>query len=569
MPGPWIRGLLSASLLLFAAACSGDVPATASAPDDALAARQTGVKLVVSSGGGQVGVPGHALAEPVVVRVLDRRGVPIAGARVNFLASAEGIADPRQTNTDADGYARTTWTLLAPGAQTLRASGVGGTVLVAATAQPGSGATHALVKTAGDGQHGPAGARLPGYLEVRLVRDDGKPVPGAQVAWTVATGGGSVSHGTVKTLPTGHARVRWTLGMEPGEQTLVASAAGAGPVTFTAKAPGNTAPKPVSLHLTPDSLVLDVGQTGQFNAVVRDKDGAELPGHTPAWSSSDAAVATVTADGTVHALAPGATTVTAKVGALQAQASMRVRPVAVQVPLIQKRVSAYGGTIDVSTRGVTLNFWVHLAAPATTIGLRVRDPAGGTADCTNVQPENDWYVEFRCQVGIAQGSRPGVWRADRVTITRNGQTHVVTGAELDAMGTKGRAFDVHGTGPDASPPQVRTVWPHGRDSYDAGFYWMKVGVIDHVSGVQGVQVTLRGPGGQMVSCNAHSSGGALAKVADWYCKLPIPAGSGRWHLVSVATVDGAGNTATWTPAEIDKAVRGVWELTFLQYAFDP
>jgi hypothetical protein len=567
MPGPWIRGLVPVVLAALVAACSGDVPSSVPAPD-ALDARMTGVQLVLVSGGGQVGVPGHPLAHPVVVRVLDRRGAPIAGARVNFLASGEGLADPRQTSTDADGYARAAWTLVKAGEQTLRVSGTGGTVLVTATAVPGNGDTRTLLKTAGDGQRAAAGVRLPEFLEVRLVRDDGTPVGQAQVTWRVATGGGTVSRASMPTSGAGYAKVRWMLGPQPGPQTLVASTPGADSVVFTATAAGKPVPVPATLELKPDSLVLDVDQTGAFTATVRDENGAELPGHTPVWSSSDPAVAAVEADGTVRGLAPGTVQVTARVGALQAQAAVRVRTTEASVPLIQKRVASYGGDIDVSTRSVTLNFWVHLAAPATTISLRVRNPAGGTANCTNVDAENYFYREFRCQVAIPQGSRPGVWRADRVTITRSGQTQELTGAQLDAMGTEGRAFDVLGAGTDAAPPQVRTVWPHGRDGSNPQFYWIKIGVVDHVAGVRGVQATLRGPGGQLASCDASSAYGALARAGDWYCRLPIAPGGGTWKLVSVTTEDGAGNQATYTPGEIDKSVRGVWETTFLQYDFE-
>jgi hypothetical protein len=654
MPGPWIRGLLSASLLLSAAACSGDVPATASAPDDALAARQTGVRLVVASGGDQVGVPGHALAEPVVVRVLDRRGTPIADARVNFLASAEGIADPRQTNTDADGYARTTWTLLAPGPQTLRASGVGGTVLVAATAQAGSGATHALVKTAGDDQRGPAGALLPGYIEVRLLRDDGKPVSGAQVAWTIATGGGSVNHGTVKTRPTGHARVRWTLGTQPGEQTLVASTAGADSVTFTAKAPGNTPPNPATLHLTPDSLVLSVGQSGQLTAVVRDGNGAELPGHTPAWSSSGDAVATVAADGTVHGVAPGTVQVTAKVGALQAQATVRVRgtfpsldlspdslvldigvwgrlfpvarnasgqavlgyelewastadqvvfvdgggnllplaagtarviarwgtladtvPVRVRpprgdltIPQVQKRVASYGGSIDPATRPVELNWWLHVSQRnVTTMSMRVRGPQGQAIECANVDAENWFRNEFRCQLALPRGAEPGTWRVDRMTVTRNGVTTTFEDADLAAMGTLGRQFDVLGTGTDTQPPLVRMLWPH-QGTRHPDRYYLEIGLVDHVSGVRSTRITVRGPGGVTHSCQASQSYGALARVGGGVCLLPLRPGSGTWDVVSVEVEDGAGNRATYTPEQIAQA-SGRSEAPFLVFSFTP
>ena len=84
--------------------------------------------IVVVSGGGQEGMAGSTLAEPVVVRVDDAGGSPFAGATVTFSAAdGHGSADPATAATDAAGLAATTWTLGdAAGAQTLTASVAGG-----------------------------------------------------------------------------------------------------------------------------------------------------------------------------------------------------------------------------------------------------------------------------------------------------------------------------------------------------------------------------------------------------------------------------------------------------------
>ncbi|WP_420125609.1 Ig-like domain-containing protein [Longimicrobium sp.] len=652
MPAPWIHRLLAASLLLLAA-CADDVP-SATPPDDALAARQTGVQLVLVSGGAQVGVPGHALAEPVVVRVLDRRGTPVAGARVNFLAEAGGLAEPRQTDTDADGYARTTWTLLARGAQKLRASGVGGTVPVTATAQPGNGSTLTLVRMAGDGQRGTAGMRLPEDLQVRLLRDDGTAVARAPVTWRVTAGGGRVNSALTATTGAGDARVRWTLGAEPGVHTVVASTPGADSVVFTATVPGTPVPKPATLHLEPDSLVLDVGQTDRFTAVVRDQNGAKLPGHTPQWSTSDCVVAAVDAEGNVRGIAIGTAAVTARVGALTASATVRVRgrfpsleispdslvldigvwgrlfpvardasgeaivdyrvewssladgvvlvdgggnllPVAagtarivarwgtladtttvrvrpargaLTIPQVQKRVASYGGSIDPSRGSVELNWWLHVSQyQVSTMSMRVRSPLGRTIDCTNMDAESWSRNEFRCRLTLPRGSEPGTWRVDRVTVTRDGQTTVFEDADLVAMGTLGRQFDVLGTGADTQPPLVRVLWPNQGTRYPDRYY-LDVGTVDHVSGVRATRITVRGPGGVTHSCQATHSYGALAKVGGGVCLLPLRPGSGTWDVVSVEVEDGAGNRATYTPEQIAQS-RAASEAPFLVFSFTP
>ncbi|HLM69585.1 MAG TPA: carboxypeptidase-like regulatory domain-containing protein, partial [Longimicrobium sp.] len=98
-------------------------------------ARANGVRLLLVSGSGQSGAPGATLPQPVRVRVVDGAGAPIGGAILNFLAGDGGSASPRQTRTDAEGYASAQWTLgPAAGEQTLRVSGVGGTLVVTANA---------------------------------------------------------------------------------------------------------------------------------------------------------------------------------------------------------------------------------------------------------------------------------------------------------------------------------------------------------------------------------------------------------------------------------------------------
>ena len=73
-----------------------------------------------------------------------------------------------------------------------------------------------------------------------------------------------------------------------------------------------TAPVAVaSVTISPATVALNVGGTQQLVATVRDGAGNVLTGRAVAWSSSDAAVASVSAAGLVTARAAGAATVTA------------------------------------------------------------------------------------------------------------------------------------------------------------------------------------------------------------------------------------------------------------------
>lgn len=68
-----------------------------------------------------------------------------------------------------------------------------------------------------------------------------------------------------------------------------------------------------TIEVAPLNSMLAVGSTQQFTAIVRNLNGAALSGKTISWSTSDASVASVSANGLVTALASGTTNVNAEV----------------------------------------------------------------------------------------------------------------------------------------------------------------------------------------------------------------------------------------------------------------
>jgi uncharacterized protein YjdB len=93
----------------------------------------------------------------------------------------------------------------------------------------------------------------------------------------------------------------------------------AGPVTISAtadqrtgQAEGTVFDDPVtSVTVDPASVTLQVGQTAQFRATLRNAAGNELQGRNVSWSSSSAQVASIDANGLLTALTGGQTTITA------------------------------------------------------------------------------------------------------------------------------------------------------------------------------------------------------------------------------------------------------------------
>jgi hypothetical protein len=200
-------------------------------------------RLDVVSGDLQTGPVGTQLAQPLVVRVLDDDGDPIAGQLVNFVVAAGGgqvFAGAAQTN--ADGRAQELWTLGTTAGDTQRvevravdpatgAPRVYGTFRAVGT--PGAAAQISAVGAVQ--RTGGAATLLADSLRVRVTDAYGNGIPGVAVAWSVTAGGGSISPAQPVTGPTGESRAAWTLGARLDSVHAAQAAIGSGArVAFTA-----------------------------------------------------------------------------------------------------------------------------------------------------------------------------------------------------------------------------------------------------------------------------------------------------------------------------------------------
>jgi len=225
----------------------------------------TAIALV--AGTNQRALAGKMLPQAVVVRATNRRGGPASSKRVNFrLTDGQGVVDPSSSITDADGRARTSWTLGAyPGRQTLFASveNVDSALAIVAEADPVPSNTRVISLV--EGVSGQAGDKLPDSVAIRVTDSAGRVLPDVPVRWT-AVDGGSVEAASPRTDSLGVASARWTLAKKTGNQRLRAqvgggSALGIPPVTINVTALAGAA-----------TAIVVVGGDGQRGAA-----GTQLP----------------------------------------------------------------------------------------------------------------------------------------------------------------------------------------------------------------------------------------------------------------------------------------------------
>jgi len=175
--------------------------------------------------------------------------------------------------------------------------------------ESGTGATVAIMS--GNHQTGPVGQRLSSDLAIRVTDASGSGVRHQDVTWTVTAGSAVLGSSTTRTNPHGNTSNSLTFGSSTGAVTVTASAGTLGSVTFQATAePGSVA----SIVITPGTVSMDKGDQRQFGLSARDQFGNAVTKHaTPAWSTGNTSIATVTSDGTTTAVSGGSTTVRASI----------------------------------------------------------------------------------------------------------------------------------------------------------------------------------------------------------------------------------------------------------------
>ncbi|MEX2473150.1 MAG: hypothetical protein WEA34_13265 [Gemmatimonadota bacterium] len=211
------------------------MPLTPSGPDQP--ASLSGSRLLALTPTDTAVTPGADVE--IAVRARESGDRPASDVLVRFEIEIGSATREQEAWTDAAGVARATIAMPGRPAQAVvRVSSAsldapGPTFRISAR----TGAPSLMDVTAGDAQQADAGALLPERLEVEVLDETGVPVPGVELFFEVATGGGQAAPSRTRTDTLGRASAIWRLGPAGGPQSLVVSSDEfPGSATFSATA---------------------------------------------------------------------------------------------------------------------------------------------------------------------------------------------------------------------------------------------------------------------------------------------------------------------------------------------
>lgn len=197
------------------------------------------------------------------------------------------------------------------------------------------------------------------------------------------------------------------------------SAVAKGSVTITAISEGKTGSAPLTVAakavagvtVTPNPASATVGQTAQLSASAKDGQGVAMTGRTFTWTSSNSAVASVSASGLVTAVGAGTATISATTDGVTGQAQFTTTA-----------VTATSVSLSPSSPHVQVGAGVQLVATAydasgSTLSTRV--PAWSSSNPTVATVSNDGRV-----TGVSVGNTT-------ITATVDGKS-AATQASVDA-----------------------------------------------------------------------------------------------------------------------------------------
>ena len=290
---------------------------------------RTPVRIRIVSGNDQQGLPGAVLGKPLVVEVQDQRDIVFEGVPVTFTVTAgDGTLSITSTTTNPNGRAGSPLTLGPnPGKNTVEVSVAEIREKQTFNAE-GIGMPEALEIVSGGDQQGQPGTTLGAPFVVEVKDQANKPLANVDITFSVTSGGGTLSAGSVTTDANGRAESTLTLGPNPGTNIVTVSVKGSQEkLTFTAE--GVRIPKKLEIISGDDQQGMPgTALEHPFVANVLDDENRPVPGVEVMFSvgsgggTLSASSATTDSNGRAESTLtlgqnPGANTVTVSVTGIQ------------------------------------------------------------------------------------------------------------------------------------------------------------------------------------------------------------------------------------------------------------
>lgn len=261
----------------------------------------------------------------LVATILDSRGRPVVGRSTLWESLAPSVATVTQAGLVSALQTGTT-------SVRLTVDGVVATAPVVVTSVPVASLTITPDSL-------PLVSGATGTAHATPRSSSGAPLTGRTIVWRVVDT-------TIADVVTTTATDASVQGRRDGTTSLIATSEGKADTV-----PVIVSPAPVAtVDISPDSLVLVQGATGQLSVSLRDANGALLTGRVTQWTSRNPGVATVSSTGQVGAITLGTTYVVLTSEGKQDSVPVRVTPIPVAHVAITPASASVtvGGTVSLT-----------------------------------------------------------------------------------------------------------------------------------------------------------------------------------------------------------------------------
>ena len=392
----------------------------------------------------------EATGTRLVARVVDARGHSVPGQTVAWRSTDPGIAS-------VDSAARLS--SATSGHATLVASSGDLTAELPLEVYP---VPATITLLAGDGQHAPAGHRLPGTVKAQVVSRGGRPMAGVPVRFGVTEAAGRVDRGSDTSDVGGIVQAGWTLGARPGRQRITLGVDGDSSIATAVVADADPVPENTRISLRGEMPSGRVGEALPAAVGIRvvDSAGAPVADVPVAWDADGGGSIADDAPRTDSlgeaaarwTLGPrsGTQQAHAQVGSSRAIPRFALRaaalpgPAATLVPVRKGPVRGEAGLVLGAPVELRVNDRAGNPVPAVPIAVR---PSGGSASLRAPATDSAGRVAVTWTLGPAAGTQ-------RLTASAQGVDRPL---EITAHARAGRADKATFEGLPASAPAGRQL----------------------------------------------------------------------------------------------------------------